>query len=162
MTNRSLSRYNRGMSDPMDDFFNQSLERFFGVNPFGGMMRSNNQDGNNRGHSLPAVNVSETEDGFRVDVAAPGMSKDSFNIDIENKILTISAESKQESEDKDEESGYHRREFSYSNFQRQFTLPDNIKDEEISANYEDGVLKIQLPKVPQEEAQSKKRSIEIG
>ena len=161
MANRSLSRYNGGMSSPMDDFFNQQLERFFGMNPFGGMMRSN-QDNGTRGSSLPAVNVAETDEGFEVHVAAPGMPKDSFNVDVEDNVLTISAESKQENDDNDEDSGYHRREFSYSSFQRRFSLPDNVDDEQIQASYEDGILKIKLPKVEVEEEQPKKRTIEIG
>ena len=161
MANQSLSRYNGGMSNSMDDFFNQQLERFFGMNPFGGSMRSS-QDNGRRNSSLPAVNVRENEGDFEIEVAAPGMQKDNFKINIEDDVLSISASSKSESSDENQEQGYHRREFSYSSFERRFQLPPNVRDEEISASYEDGILKLKLPKLSEEEAQPKKRQIEIG
>ena len=175
MANRSLGRYTGGYypASSMDDFFNQSLERFFGMNPFGGSMRGSSQDNGSRGSSLPAVNISESEEGFTVEVAAPGMSKENFNVDIHDSVLTISAERSTGSDDDTAEgkdqadrngrsNGYHRREFSYSSFQRQFSLPDNVKDEEIKASYEDGILRLQIPKVPAEEQKPQRRTIEIG
>ena len=161
MANRSLSRYNGGLSSPMDDFFNQQLERFFGMNPSGGALRSR-QDQRNGGSSLPAVNVRETDSAFEIEVAAPGLQKDAFNVHVEDGVLCISAKSESETETEDQGSGYHRREFSYSSFERRFQLPDTVEDEQIAASYDDGILKLTLPKVPAEEQQPKKRTIEIG
>jgi HSP20 family protein len=96
--------------------------------------------------TLPAVNVKETEDSFEIEVAAPGMKKEDFKVNIENNVLTISSEKKEER--KEEEKGrFTRREFSYQSFQRSFTIPENvIEGEKISARYCDGILCIVLPK----------------
>jgi len=109
--------------------------------------------------TIPAVNIKETDNAYEVELSAPGKKKDDFNIDVENELLTISAEFK--SENNSEENGkYTRREFSYSSFRRSFTLPETVKDDDIKASYEDGILKITLPK--KEEALPKpKRYIEI-
>jgi len=94
--------------------------------------------------SFPAVNVNETDKGFEVELAAPGLSKKDFNISVENGMLTISSEKKEEKESKDK--NYTRREFSYSSFSRTFALPENVKEEGVDARYEDGVLKLTLAK----------------
>ncbi|MBN2173936.1 MAG: Hsp20/alpha crystallin family protein [Bacteroidales bacterium] len=95
--------------------------------------------------TLPAVNISETKDDFQIEVAAPGMEKKDFKINLENNQLTISSERKNEKEDSEE--NYTRREFSYQSFSRTFTLPEHIVDgEKISAKYNDGILRILLPK----------------
>ncbi|GAP67927.1 heat shock protein Hsp20 [Bacteroidales bacterium 6E] len=96
--------------------------------------------------TLPAVNVKETDDAFEIEVAAPGMSKKDFKINLENNVLTISSERKEEK--KEEEKGrFTRREFSYQSFQRSFTIPENmVEGEKISAKYNDGLLCIHLPK----------------
>ncbi len=95
--------------------------------------------------SLPAINVKEDNDKYEVEVAAPGMEKDDFNLKLENDILTISAEKRDEkNEDNDT---YSRKEFSYQSFKRSFTLPDgHIMTDKIEAKYTNGILKIQLPK----------------
>jgi HSP20 family protein len=110
--------------------------------------------------TLPAVNIKETKDDFLVEVAAPGMNKDDFKIEIDNGLLVISTEKEEKSEDmKDGE--FTRREFSYQSFRRSFTLPKTIHDDKVKANYKDGVLMITLPK--KEEAKEKpKRMIKIG
>lgn len=111
--------------------------------------------------TLPAVNVKESDEDYQIEVAAPGMSKEDFKVNLENNVLTISSEKKEEK--KEEEKGrYTRREFSYQSFQRSFTIPENIVDSgNISAKYCDGVLCIQLPK--KEEVKPKPaRSIEIS
>ncbi|SRR5690606_25471224 len=108
--------------------------------------------------SLPAVNVKESDKAYEIEVAAPGRSKKDFNITTENGVLTISSEAKEEKEQK--EKGYTRREFSYSSFSRSFTLPENVKDDNIKASYADGILKIEIPK--QETAkQSTRKAIEV-
>lgn len=159
--------YRGGGMSTMDDFFNQQLERFFGINPYGGGLSSRSGGSGQRSSSLPAVNIQETADAFDIQVAAPGMKKDDFDIDVTDGTLTISAETKSESEDKSEGDdekggGYHRREFSYSSFQRRFQLPDNVREEDIKASYEDGILKLELPKLEPEEQAPKSRRIEIG
>ncbi len=96
--------------------------------------------------TLPAVNVKETDDAFEIEVAAPGMTKKDFKVNLENNVLTISSERKEEK--KEEEKGrFTRREFSYQSFQRSFTIPENmVEGEKISAKYNDGLLCIHLPK----------------
>ena len=98
------------------------------------------------GKGFPAVNISETEKSYAVEVAAPGFQKGDFKIKVDDDILTISAESKIENESDDKQREYTRREYSYSSFTRSFRLPDNVKDDSISAGYKDGVLKLELPK----------------
>lgn len=109
---------------------------------------------------VPAVNIKETDLNFELELAAPGKKKEDFDIEIDHNVLTISSEDKSETEEKDEEGRYTRKEFNYSSFRRAFTLPETINPEKINANYQDGVLKISLPK--REEALPKpKRMIEI-
>lgn len=105
------------------------------------------------GTKIPAVNIKETEDCFKIDVAAPGMNEDSFEINLEDNKLSISAENKNENEEKDDDGNYTRREFSYSSFKRSFQLPDSINEDEIEADYNQGVLCITIPK--KEEAKPK-------
>lgn len=107
---------------------------------------------------VPPVNIKETETAFEVELSAPARKKEDFNIEIDNDMLTISSEYKTESSA--EQGKYTRKEFSHSSFKRSFTLPDIVKDDGIAANYENGILKITLPK--KEEALPKpKRSIDI-
>jgi len=93
---------------------------------------------------VPAVNIQEDEKQFLLELAVPGMKKDDFKIDLENQVLTISSETKEETEKT--ENNYTRREFSYNSFSRSFTLPKSIVSEKIKADYKDGILKISLPK----------------
>jgi HSP20 family protein len=111
--------------------------------------------------TLPAVNIKETEDHFTVEVAAPGMKKEDFSIELDNNLLTISSEKTDEREQKDGER-YTKREFSYQSFQRSFTLPQNmVMEEKIEAKYKDGVLHLTIPK--KEEAKKKpRRNIKIS
>lgn len=155
MARYSISPYTGMSPSIMDDFFNQSLERFFGQSP-GRRNDSSTQT------TLPAVNVSETDENYEVHVAAPGMQRDDFNIDVEDDVLRISAETKSESSEGDEDTGYHRREFSYSSFERRFSLPDNVDDDGIKASYVDGILKVEIPKLTPDQQESRKRRIEIG
>jgi len=99
--------------------------------------------------SMPAVNVKENKNAFKLDVAAPGFKKDDFKLEVQNGYLTISGETKEEKEDKDEK--YTRQEYRFSSFSRSFTLPDNVKSADISAEYADGILKVTLPKKKEEE-----------
>lgn len=97
------------------------------------------------GTSMPAVNISEGDAYFEIEVAAPGLKKEDFKVSLDFNILTISAEQKEEKEEKEGKT-VKRREFSFTSFTRSFTLPDSVKAENIEAAYEDGVLKLVLPK----------------
>jgi HSP20 family protein len=101
--------------------------------------------------SAPAVNIIEKEEDFQIDVAAPGLSKNDFKINLENNVLTISSE--KESKKEESEKNYSRKEFSYSSFSRSFTLSEHVDADKISASYQDGILHINLPK--KEEAKAK-------
>lgn len=134
-------------SNLFDEFFNTELSDW---------RRKNYSDSNT---TLPKVNIKEDDDGFVVEMAAPGMTKGDFNIELNQNLLTISSERKEEDE-KDLEK-YSRREFAYKSFCRSFTLPDSANGEKISAKYENGILVLTIPK--KEEAKPKPpRSIKIS
>ena len=105
----------------------------------------------NRTSSMPAVNIREDEKKFSLELAVPGMEKKDLKIDINEDVLTISSESRQETEE--DKDGYKRKEFSYSSFCRSFYIPENVNRDAIEANYKDGILTVGLPK--QEEEKSK-------
>jgi HSP20 family protein len=127
-----------------DDFFNDFVSsRYYG-----------------RGYaSTPAVNIKEENDEFIIDVAAAGLSKNDFKIDIESDILTISAERKDDKKEKSD--SYTRREFNFASFSRKFQLNDSIDQDQIKADHADGVLTIHLPK-KEESVKPGPKSIEIG
>lgn len=123
----------------MNDFFNQGMSAMSNV---------------------PAVNVVEHNDGFRIEVAAPGLKKEDFKLNLNHNNLTISAYQENKTEEKENEK-YTRREFSYSSFQRTFMLPNSVEADQIKAHYTEGVLAIEIPK--REDAKVKPpRQIEIG
>jgi HSP20 family protein len=93
--------------------------------------------------NVPSVNIKETEKEYWVEMAAPGLERKDFKIEIENNMLSISAEKEEKKEEKAED--YARKEFSYNSFCRTFTLPENVK-ENIDAKYENGLLKVHIPK----------------
>lgn len=122
------SLFDRGW---MDKFLNSPLDEFYN---FGKMM------------NVPAVNVTETDKEFKLNIAAPGLEKSDFKIDAYDDMLTISAEHGRE--DKDEKNGrYNRREYNYSSWSRSFSLPDNCNLEKIDAEYKNGELRILIPKM---------------
>lgn len=96
------------------------------------------------GTSMPAVNINEADEKFEVEVAVPGLNKEDFKIDVDHNILTISSEKKEEKEEKDKK--FTRKEFSFSSFSRSFSIPENVDAEKISARYDNGILKLELPK----------------
>ncbi len=125
----------------MNDLFNTSVSSF---------------------NNVPAVNVVEHEDGFQIEVAAPGLKKEDFKLNLNHNNLTISGSRETTREDEDKaDKRYTRREFNYSSFQRTFTLPTSVNVDAIRASYTDGLLNIEVPK--REEAKVKPpRQIEIG
>jgi len=131
-----------------DQFFPSLFDNFFNRD----WMDWNNSNYSNTNTTLPAVNVRENDQEFTIEVAAPGMKKDDFNINLDNNQLTISSEIKSKSESK--EGNYSRKEFSYQSFSRSFRLPVSLVDgDKISAKYDEGILCIRLPK--KEEAKPK-------
>src|SRR5215218_3427163 len=132
---------NGGMTNLFDDFFSRDLWNW-------GLANSSSTN-----TTLPAVNIRETAENFEVEMAAPGMTKEDFKIELEGNELRINSEKEQENEMKEGER-YTRREFSYQSFQRSFTLPKEVVDvEQINAKYENGVLRLLIPK--KEEAKQK-------
>jgi len=95
--------------------------------------------------TLPSVNILEDDSSYEVEMAAPSLNKDDFKIELNNDVLTISSEKKNENETK-EGQRYTRKEFSYQSFSRSFTLPDSVDSDKIKAKYENGVLKVTIPK----------------
>mgnify|MGYP002777938441 FL=1 len=136
----TLVKYRPSM---IENFFNREFDNFFSDRYFG----------NNVFASTPAVNVVENKDGFRIEVAAPGMKKEDFKINLNNNHLVISAQKQEEAAEDNQEQKYARREFSYSSFQRTFTLPQSVDGEKVEASYTDGILHVNLPK--REEAKVK-------
>ena len=106
---------------------------------------------------VPAVNIAETENDFHIELAAPGLNKEDFKINLDKYVLSVSAEKK--AENNQEGKRYNKREYSYSSFVRSFTLPETADQEKISAEYVDGILKITVAK--KEEAKSLTREISI-
>jgi HSP20 family protein len=115
---------------------------------------------NRNSTSLPAVNIREDEKAFYLELAVPGMNKNDLKIEVQDDVLTISAEQK---EDKQEDyEGYKRREFSYSSFCRSFYLPEDVNGEKIGALYKDGILNVEIPKLEEEKKKEKIRTISIS
>jgi HSP20 family protein len=113
----------------------------------------------NRSGSVPAVNIREDEKNYALDLAVPGIDKKDLKIDVNEDVLTISSENRNESDEN--KNGFRRKEFSYSAFSRSFYIPENVDRDKIDASYKDGVLSISLPK--QEEVKNKvERKIEIS
>ena len=128
-----------------DDFFN---DNFFN------QLNSTNCKGNS-----PAVNISEDEKGYTIEVAAPGIARKAFNLEIENDVLTISTEKKESKEEN--KPNFLRREFNYQTFKRSFQLPETIDQEQIKASHDAGILTLTIPK-KEEEVQKAPRQIEVN
>ncbi|MBQ9665548.1 MAG: Hsp20/alpha crystallin family protein [Bacteroidaceae bacterium] len=112
--------------------------------------------------TTPAVNVSEDEKEYKVEIAAPGMTKEDFNIQLTTDgDIVISMEKKTENKEGGDKKTYLRREFSYSKFEQRFTLPDNVEKSKITAGMEHGVLTINIPKKTEEEKAKETLNIEI-
>ena len=132
MATKALSKWSENMPSVFEDFFKPWNEWFDDKSFFGKIMK------------VPAVNVTETKEFFMVSLAVPGMKKNDFKIDIEGNMLTIISEKEEEKEEKDVR--FTRKEYNYSSFSRSFTLPEEVLREKITAIYEDGILKLTMPK----------------
>jgi HSP20 family protein len=113
-------------------------------------------------YTAPAINVKESDKAYTVELAAPGMKKEDFNVHINDEgNLIIKMESKQDHKEEDKNTRYLRREFSYSKFEQTLILPDDVKKEDIKAHVDNGVLTVELPKVVEEKVKLS-RQIEIA
>jgi HSP20 family protein len=130
----NIVKRNRATS-PLIDFFNP--DNFFDNNWLSRWEKE-----------FPAVNIAENDKNYSLEVVAPGFRKEDFKLKVDDDVLTISAESKTEHKENEngKEKDYTRREYNYNSFTRSFQLPENVKDDSISAGYKDGILNIELPK----------------
>lgn len=140
-----LARINKNYAPAYwDDFFN---DRVF-----------NNNNQTQRKNAAPAVNIIEADNDFTIEVAVPGLSRNDFNIEVEDDVLTISSVEKENKEEK--MPNYTRREFNFSSFKRSFQLPETIDQDQIKASHKEGVLSITLVK-KEEEIQKAPKQIEV-
>ena len=138
-----IVKYNNNNVFPslMNEFFNDD----FGMNFL------------NRSHSVPSVNSVENNDSFEIDLAVPGMKKEDFTIELNDKVLVISSETSNTMEN----DKMRLNEFNFSSFQRSFRVPDSVDLDKIKASYKNGILKIKLPK-RKESISKPNRVINIG
>lgn len=108
--------------------------------------------------TVPSVNVTEADNEYKISVAAPGLQKEDFKLEVDGNMITISAEKSTRAETKEEK--FTRKEYNFTSFSRTFTLPDNVMSDKIEAHYENGELKLKLPKIVDEKA-TKHKKIEI-
>ena len=131
-----IIRRNQFFPSFVDEFFGKEIPTLFNAE---------------YGFTKPSVNISESKEDFKIDVAAPGLEKDDFRINLNNNILTVSSDKEEKKEE--ENDRFMRREFSYLQFSRSFSLPVSADTEKINATYKNGVLNIVIPK--KEEAKAK-------
>jgi HSP20 family protein len=144
----SLIKFNNGNnSKSLNPGFNDIFESVFNDSFLSDRMISR----------VPAVNICETQDHYLIEMAAPGLNKEDFNVKLDKNLLTVSVEQKKENTTQDKQ--YNKREFSYSSFVRSFALPDSADDAQIEASYVNGMLNIHVAK--KDEAKQIVRQIEI-
>jgi HSP20 family protein len=132
MSSKVLTKTDELLPSVFDNFFRPWNEWF-----------SNNELWN-KAMKVPAVNITESENDYKVSLAAPGLKKSDFKINLEGNMLTISSEKEESRDEKD--ARYTRKEYSYSSFRRSFTMPEEVSQDKIEATYVDGVLRLTLPK----------------
>ena len=146
----TLVKRNNGQSKSLKKSSSDLIERF---DPF-----SLRTPWENRLFSqVPAMNIRENENEFLLELAAPGLKKNDFKVRIENDTISINVEKEEKREEN--EADYSRREYSYNSFQRFFSLPSTVNSEKIEAKYEDGILKLVLPKTEEGKKQFKEIKI---
>lgn len=133
--------------------FNGLLDNFFG-------RELSDVIGHDAISNVPAVNVSETKDGFSLELAAPGFDKKDFKVHVENGYLVLSAQKEAQTEENTPKGNYVRREFRYESFKRSFKLPNSVNPEAISAVYNNGIMLVSLPK--KEEAKPVVKQIDVA
>jgi len=143
----SLIKFNNANSRNLSTGLNDVFESFFNDSFFSDRMMS----------KVPAVNISETSDQYHIEMAAPGLQKEDFKINLDRNLLTVSVEQQKDQTQNDKQ--YNKREYCYTSFVRSFALPDTADDAKIEATYTDGVLNITVAK--KEEAKQIVRQIEI-
>ena len=136
----TLMRFNSRYPSLFDSFFDNELFDW------------SNKNFSTTNTTVPAVNIKEDQDRFEVEIAAPGLNKKDFKVELNNEVLTVSS-NKEIKNEHSEEGQFYKREFSYQSFSRSFTLPNTVHNEKISAKYENGILMISIPK--KEEAKPK-------
>lgn len=125
-----IVKYNNNNNNVFPSLMNEFFNDDFGLNFF------------NRNYSVPSVNSIENNDSFEIDLAVPGMKKEDFSIELNDKILVITSESSNNIEN----DKMRLNEFNFSSFQRSFRVPDSVDQDKIKANYKNGILKIKLSK----------------
>jgi len=143
----TLVKFNNKANNTLMPGFNDVFDSIFNDTFFNDRMISR----------VPAVNISESENNYHVELAAPGLKKEDFKLNLERNQLNISVE--QSAEHEDNQKNYSKREYSFSSFVRSFTLPDSADHGRIEASYTDGILRIDIAK--REEAKAVRRQIEI-
>jgi len=143
----TLVKFNNKANNALLPGFNDVFDSIFNDTFFGDRMITR----------VPAVNISESENNYHVELAAPGLKKEDFKLNLERNQLSISVE--QSAEQQDDQKNFSKREFSYNSFVRSFTLPDSADHSQIAASYTDGILRIDIAK--REEAKAVRRQIEI-
>jgi len=143
----TLVKFNSNRNNTLMPGFNDVFESIFNDTFFSDRMISR----------VPGVNISESENAYHVELAAPGLKKEDFKLNLERNQLTISVE--KTSEDQNEQKNYSKREYIYNSFVRSFTLPESADQANIEASYTDGILFIDIAK--REEAKAVRRQIEI-
>ena len=140
----NLVRRNGGFPSWVSNFFDGSLfdrdMKDFGSDLFPSRL----------GINVPTANITETAKEYELELAAPGLERKDFNVEVEDNVLTISAE--KEEERREDESKYSRREYSFNSFSRSFTLPEGVRDDKIDAKYDNGVLRVSIPKEKETQA----------
>ncbi|HLF63575.1 MAG TPA: Hsp20/alpha crystallin family protein [Saprospiraceae bacterium] len=142
---RPFIRKSYGLPSVFDDLFGSSIGNVIGAD---------------FATNVPSVNISEAQNGYQLEIAAPGLSKEDFKISLDKDRLTVSAEKSLGNETT--EGKFTRREFNYSSFSRSFVLPKTVDKEQIAAKYENGVLMLTAPKKAEVVKEEKSRMIEIG
>ncbi|MFB6318567.1 Hsp20/alpha crystallin family protein [Saccharicrinis sp. FJH54] len=143
----TLVRFNNNpVRASFPDFFSDVMENMF---------NSNEMD--TPAFTKPLCNVMEDKEGFSIEFALPGFSKNDVTIDVDNNVLTVAG--KKEENKKDKEQNYTRREFSYGEFKRSFTLPETVDQDKIKATFSDGILNVEIPKKPELQPKSLKINI---
>jgi HSP20 family protein len=149
MTLVATKKGKRLLPDLWEDFFNEPFFNAYPGFPIQGTAVS----------VIPDVNVIEDPENFRIELAAPGLERKDFKVEVKDGVLNISAE--KEEEKKEEDKNFRRREFSFSSFSRSFMLPDNLLADRIDAKYENGILKLTLPK-KEVKAAAPAKQIKVG